>query len=188
MTRTSVAVDGSARQVDGLEVAAWSWVAIDGGGAPVAPVTTAWGYGVDSYASELLAAGAAVTAVAAEDDVTVYSDCASAVKVLRSLSRYAGQGWRKRPSGTAVVARAELLAPIHATVAARTGRTRFVWVRGHDTHPGNLACDAAARACLRAEAQRLGTVGGKVHSRLAATTLQLHAGAGPQPRPACAAA
>ena len=145
-----VAVDGSAGLLDGAAVAAWAWVPVDSDGVACGPVAVDWGYGVDAYASELAAVAAAVAAAPVDAGLTVLSDCASAVKVLRAMSRYAAQGWRKRPAGTAAVARADLLAPLHAQVAARTGRTRFDWVRGHADHHGNHACDLAARARLRA--------------------------------------
>lgn len=117
--------------------AGWAWVVDD----------TRWQSGslghATNNAAELEAILRALVAVPLNVDLTVLSDSDYAIKAVTVWHKaWRRNGWRTRNGGP--VANQPRIEAITALVQARTGVTRFEWVRGHAGHPLNEAADKLA--------------------------------------------
>lgn len=143
-----IATDGSAQLLpDGRWLATWATVPFSAAGRPLTEPTVTSAWGMNATEAELAAVIAAVDAAPDGASLTIASDCASVVEVLGRLDVYARRDWRRADGRK--MKYATTYAQLHLTLRARRGRVRFEWVRGHDRHLGNRACDLAARARLR---------------------------------------
>jgi ribonuclease HI len=169
-----VATDGGCIGNRGADPAGWAWY--------VDPDNHAYGHlpGSTNNIAELTAVHRVATMLPPEADLLLLVDSRYAIQCLTSKSEggwvdgWIKRGWKKA-DGKPVLNR-EVIQPAYEALQARTGTTRFQWVKGHNGDAMNEAVDKLANKAARSP--KVGPLAGPGWTRSGVAPLVL-----PEPEP-----